>query len=107
MGSFKICEKFGAGSPLFTVFKSRLPVDRWDPSQPSEDDLVLTRILRLRGTEKENLNTYDRFIYIHGTNQEGRIGSPASHGCIRMKNADVIELFDTAPLNTPVRITPA
>ena len=104
LGSFEICEKFGDRAPLFTIFKSRAAVGEWDPTEPSEDDLVLTRILRLQGTEDSNANTYDRYIYIHGTNQEERIGVPASHGCIRMNNMDILELYDSVPLQTPIRI---
>jgi hypothetical protein len=58
-----------------------------------EDDLILSRILWLDGAEAANANTKERYIYIHGTNQEERIGTPASHGCVRMTNADVIDLF--------------
>ena len=59
-----------------------------------EDDLVLSRILWLGGLDLENANTYDRYIYIHGTNQEELIGQPASHGCVRMRNADMVELVE-------------
>ena len=54
----------------------------------------MSRILWLDGLEGHNANTRDRFIYIHGTKHEDKIGKPDSHGCIRMRNADVIELFD-------------
>ncbi len=62
-----------------------------------DDDLVLTRILWLEGDEEHNANTRDRYIYIHGTNHEGLIGQPASHGCVRMRNSDMIELYDLSP----------
>ena len=89
--------------PLGTVFKSRRPV-KATKKMLREDDLVMTRILWLDGLDSGNANTYGRFIYIHGTNHEGQIGEPASHGCIRMRNADVIELFDLVQEGTPVRI---
>ena len=64
----------------------------------------LESILWLDGLEEHNANTRDRFIYIHGTNHEDEIGQPASHGCIRMKNADLIALFDQVPLGAEVVI---
>jgi lipoprotein-anchoring transpeptidase ErfK/SrfK len=76
----------------------------WDPSEPVEGDLVLTRILWLEGAEEANANTKQRYIYIHGTNQEDRIGEPASIGCVRMRNADVIALYELAPEGTEVEI---
>jgi hypothetical protein len=73
-----------------------------------EDD-VTTRIMWLDGQENKvnkngNIDSHKRYIYIHGTPEEGLIGEPASHGCIRMKNADVIELFDAVPSGTLVEI---
>ena len=62
----------------------------------------MTRILWLDGLEPHNANTHERYIYIHGTNHEEAIGEPASHGCIRMRNADVVELFDLVEVDTPV-----
>ena len=105
LGSFEVCEKFGGQADLFTIFRSRTAAGTWDPSKPSGEDLILTRILRLNGLEEANSNSYGRYIYIHGTNQEDRIGTPASHGCVRMRNSDVIELYDSVPLQTPVRIS--
>jgi phosphoserine phosphatase len=105
-GNFEVCEKFGDAEPSGTIFKSRKPVGIWNPEMKCEDDLVLTRILRLAGKDPENENTYDRFIYIHGTNQEQKIGAPASHGCIRLRNDDVVELFELIPNHTAVIIHP-
>ena len=102
-GSFRIAEKIGDGMPVGTVFKSRRPV-KATKKMLREDDLVMTRILWLDGTGRANANTYDRFIYIHGTNHEDRIGEPASHGCIRMRNSDLVELFDRVEIGTPVMI---
>ena len=105
-GNFEICEKIGDGSPPRTIFKSRRPVGIWNPTIFTNEDLVLTRILRLTGKDPENQNTFDRFIYIHGTNHEEKIGRPASHGCIRLRNDEVIELFDMIPNQTEVIIHP-
>jgi lipoprotein-anchoring transpeptidase ErfK/SrfK len=105
-GHFVVAEKIGAQMPVFTVFKARQPVGTWSPDQPCDDDLILTRILRLKGLDPENANTWDRYIYIHGTNHEDKIGTPTSHGCIRMRNDDVIDLFDRIPTETPLLIHP-
>ncbi len=70
------------------------------------DDLVMSRILWLDGLEAANANTYSRYIYIHGTNHEEHIGEPASHGCVRMKNADIADLFELVQVGTPVAIAP-
>jgi hypothetical protein len=103
IGRFRIAEKIGGDVPLGTVFKSRMPV-RVSAKSLKADDLVMSRILWLDGRQVRNANTYDRFIYIHGTNHEEQIGTPASHGCIRMKNADLGELFDRVAVDTPVVI---
>ena len=68
------------------------------------DDLIMSRILWLDGLERRNANTHDRYVYIHGTNHEDKIGTPDSHGCIRMRNDHVIELFDLVDEGTPVTI---
>jgi L,D-transpeptidase YbiS len=104
-GKFRIAEKIGAGMPLGTVFKSRRPVKATKQAL-REEDLVLTRILWLDGLERRNANTHDRYIYIHGTNHEEKIGLPDSHGCVRMKNVDLLELFERVTEGTPVEIRP-
>jgi L,D-transpeptidase YbiS len=104
-GKFRITEKIGEGMPPGTVFKSRRPVKATKKAL-REEDLVMTRILWLDGLERRNANTHDRYIYIHGTNHEERIGLPDSHGCIRMKNADLVELFERVSEGTPVEIRP-
>jgi lipoprotein-anchoring transpeptidase ErfK/SrfK len=103
IGRFRIAEKIGGDVPNGTVFQSRVPLKPGDPFPPTED-LVMSRILWLDGLEEHNANTHERFIYIHGTKHEDKIGSPASHGCIRMRNADVIDLFDLVDEDTPVVI---
>ena len=104
LGGFVVVEKFGEEAEPGTIFKARKPVGHWNPGDPAEEDLILTRILRLRGIEKRNANTFDRYIYIHGTNEERRMGRKGSHGCVRMRNRDIMDLFDTVPEGTPVWI---
>lgn len=103
IGRFRVAEKIGDGLPSDTVFQSRVPLKADDPLPPTED-LVMSRILWLDGLDEHNANTRDRFIYIHGTKHEDKIGNPASHGCVRMRNADVIELFDLVDEGAPVII---
>lgn len=103
LGRFTICEKIGHGLPLGTAFRGRIPL-RAEEVPPGDDDQILSRILWLDGIEEHNANTRQRFIYIHGTNHEETIGQPTSHGCIRMRNADLIALFDRVPVGTEVLI---
>ncbi len=102
LGLHRVVERFGKGKPLGSVFKSRratgkvIPEMQWRGA--SDEDYVLTRILHLRGVEEghnagSGIDSYQRCIYIHGTNEEDRLGKPASHGCIRMANKDVADLF--------------
>lgn len=104
-GRFRVAEKHGAGAPLGTIFKSRQPVGLWRPGdRVLPDDLITSRLLWLEGIEKHNANTYDRYIYLHGTNQEHRLGTPHSHGCVRLSNEAVIELYDLVPEGAEVVI---
>ena len=105
LGNFQIREMIGAGEPSGTVFKGRVPVGRWELGQPEEEDMILSRILWLDGMEEQNCNTHSRYVYIHGTNDEERIGKPVSHGCVRLRNADVIELFEQLTPGTKVLIS--
>lgn len=102
-GRFRVAEKIGGDMPSGTVFQSRVPLKPDDPLPPTED-LVMSRILWLDGLEEHNANTRDRFIYIHGTKHENKIGTPDSHGCVRMRNADVVELFTLVDEGTHVLI---
>lgn len=113
-GRHRIADKIGAGEPLCSAFKSRQPTGEiWTPELDAENpgrDWILTRILWLEGLEAGknkggSVDTHDRFIYIHGTNEEHTLGTPASHGCIRMKNAEVAELFELVDVGTEVRIS--
>jgi L,D-transpeptidase YbiS len=105
LGSFIVQEKHGAGAASGTIFRSRQPVGLWQPGMETQTDLVLTRILWLGGTQAHNANTFERYIYIHGTNDEARIGRAMSHGCVRLRNADVIQVFEQVPVGTPVWIS--
>ena len=104
-GRFRIAEKIGEGMPIGTVFKGRVPV-KARKKLLRDEDLVMTRILWLDGLDPANANTHGRYIYIHGTNHEEQIGEPASHGCIRMGNADLVELFELVEVGAPVVIRP-
>jgi L,D-transpeptidase YbiS len=103
LGHFRVSDKIGDGAAAGTIFKARVPLGPEDPL-PDTNDFVTSRILWLDGLDEENRNTRDRFIYIHGTTHEDRIGKADSHGCIRMRNADVIELFDLVAEGTRVTI---
>lgn len=101
-GHFVICSAHGENAPLNTVFRGRLPVGQW-PAAGGED-AILARILCLHGLDPANANTRARYIYIHGTADTAHLGTPASHGCIRMSPADIAALFPRCPVGTPVCI---
>jgi len=111
LGIHSIKEKFGAGAPAGRVFRDREDTrEDWDHTQ-NGDNLILTRILRLEGLEQginkgEGVDSYERYIYIHGTGREDLIGTPLSHGCVCMRNHDIIRLFETVKENTLVYIDP-
>jgi lipoprotein-anchoring transpeptidase ErfK/SrfK len=115
LGLHRIAEKIGDGAALGTIFKSRQNTGKQveiltAPGADSKDDYVTSRIMWLDGLEPGvnkggDVDSKERFIYIHGTGEEGKLGTPASHGCIRMKNADVINLFNRVDENTLVYIT--
>lgn len=93
-GRFVIAEKIGDGMPEGTIFVAREPVGLWKKGETSDQDLILSRVIRISGLDPENANSFDRFIYLHGTNREDLLGQAASHGCIRMSNHDIIELHN-------------
>lgn len=112
-GVHRIARKIGAGQPLGTWFRSREATgSRWTPDAPGapgagDEDLILSRILTLEGCEEgvnrgPGCDSRERFIYVHGTNHEADIGRPASHGCIRMSNADVVDLFERVEEGAPL-----
>lgn len=113
-GLHRIAQKIGADAPLFSVFKARVPTGEiWTPELEAKapgSDWILSRILWLEGMEpaKNQGGTVDsqaRYIYIHGTNEESKIGTAVSHGCIRMRNTDVADLFERVPVGTVVEMT--
>lgn len=94
LGRMQIAKKIGNGQPPGAVFKSRNPTGEViQPNAPGRDPIV-SRILWLTGTQSENRNAFRRFIYIHGTPEHSRLGSPASYGCIRMGSKDVVDLYN-------------
>ena len=112
-GAHRIAQKIGEGAPLFAVFKARVATGEiWTPQLEAEEpgrDWILSRILWLDGLEPGNnqggdVDSHARYIYIHGTNEEDKIGTPVSHGCIRMCNADVAALYDLVSVDTRVNI---
>jgi len=105
LGELEIARKIGGGAPAGAVFKDQRETGEiLRPDTPGRDPIV-SRILWLRGLEACNRNAFSRYIYIHGTAEESRIGTPASYGCIRMRSADVISLYDTVGVGTKVDIT--
>ena len=104
-GRFAIAEKIGGDAPARTIFRKREATGVWDGS-PQPEDLILSRILWLDGLDPDNADTRRRFIYLHGTNHEDQLGRPGSQGCIRMANADIIELFDEVETGASVIIHP-
>jgi lipoprotein-anchoring transpeptidase ErfK/SrfK len=109
-GIHRVRHKIGGGEQLGSVFKSREPNGQLMKTRNNtEADEITSRILWLDGLEEgvnkgEDLDTYSRYIYIHGTSDEKRLGQPVSKGCIRMRNEDVIELFENVLLNDLVII---
>jgi hypothetical protein len=101
-GLHEIAEKHGAGQPPGIVFKARVATGKHFsefPANEQQRNLITSRILWLRGLEPGvnaggNVDTYARYVYIHGTNHEERLGTPFSGGCIEMPNLGIIELFD-------------
>lgn len=134
LGLHLIADRIGDGQPLGTIFKGRVPIGRtknWRASA-EESNLITTRILRLRGLEvgfnagncslaklaladrerasalggegAVSVDSYDRYIYVHGTNHEQRLGEPFSGGCIELGNEAIANLFPWIPLGTPVMV---
>jgi L,D-transpeptidase YbiS len=107
--------KIGAGQPMHAVFVRRRPTgELWTPelhaSNPGRD-WILTRILWLSGCEPGfnrlgDVDTMRRYVYIHGSHDKAEMGKPGSVGCVRMRGADIVELFDLVPPYTPVEISP-
>jgi L,D-transpeptidase-like protein len=94
LGQLEVAQKIGGGAVSGTVFKDRHKTGEIVGVNAPGRDPIVTRILWLRGREPQNANAFTRDIYIHGTPEERNIGKPASYGCIRMRSADVIQLYD-------------
>jgi lipoprotein-anchoring transpeptidase ErfK/SrfK len=104
LGKLAVARKIGGSAPKGMVFKSRKPTGEiLKPNAPGRDPIV-SRILWLQGKESQNRNTYRRCIYIHGTPEEWRLGSPASYGCIRMSSSDVIDLYKRIGVGAEVQV---
>lgn len=114
LGVHFIAEKIGDNAPLASIFKGRINTGKIASiltrrDSRSTEDLITSRILWLSGLQEginngRNIDTYQRYIYIHGTHEEGRLGKPASHGCIRMANQAIIDLFEQVAEGTLVDI---
>ena len=107
-GRFQIAKKIGDGLPVGSVLVGREPTGEiYHPelvkAQPDRD-WILTRILWLDGLDKSNQNTKSRYIYIHGSPEQTPMGVPGSKGCIRMRNQDIVELFDKVQIAEDVVI---
>jgi len=104
LGKLEIAKKIGDGAPSGMAFKDRRPTGEIVPPDSPGRDIIVTRILWLKGDEAQNSRAYSRYIYIHGTPEERNIGLPVSYGCVRMRSTDVIELFNTVGRGAKVEI---
>lgn len=109
-GLFTVVEKIGEDVPAGTVFIARKSTgthfSEWLKDKP-DCNLITSRILRITGEELGknrggNVDTFERYVYIHGTNQENKLGTPNSHGCLLMSNAEIIALFEQ--ISVPARL---
>ncbi len=113
LGIHRVAEKIGSGCASGEIIVGRVPTGEQaeivEEKKSTNKDLITSRILWLQGLEPginsgQDIDSFKRYIYIHGTNEEGLIGRPASNGCIRMKNAHIIELFQKVDVDTVVLI---
>lgn len=111
-GLHEICEKIGEDQPMGMVFEGRKPIGLkfWECSQEkNKRNLITSRILRLMGLEEGvnkggKVDSFDRYIYLHGTNHESRLGSPSSSGCLQLSNKEILELFEKISLKSHLLI---
>lgn len=110
-GLHRVKERIGAKAKIGEIIKGGTPTGKitkiFTDKTDVASDYITTRVMWLDGVEPENKNTHERYVYIHGTPEEGLVGTPHSHGCIRMKNADVLDLFNQTPSGTYVYIDKA
>jgi hypothetical protein len=112
LGLHAVCDIIGIHEPIYTQFVARKPIGLYPPSQwsnASSIDMILSRIIRLKGLEPginqgPGVDSYERLIYIHGTHQETLIGTPQSKGCIRMLNHDIIKLCQQIHIGEQINI---
>ena len=104
LGKHRVAKKIGRAQPEGAVFKSRSFTGEVLPVNAPGRDPIVTRSLWLEGVEPQNLSSYGRFIYIHGTPEERNIGKPVSYGCIRMRSSDIVALFDQVGRGAQVEI---
>ncbi|HKB91567.1 MAG TPA: L,D-transpeptidase [Opitutaceae bacterium] len=112
-GLHEVAERIGGGQPIGMVFKARVPIGqhfREMPDSEENDNLITSRILWLRGLEPrlnagDDVDTYQRYVYIHGTNREDMIGEPWSAGCVLMRNLEIIELYEQVRVGDQVFIS--
>jgi len=112
LGWHRIQARIGAGAAPGTIFQERVDSGRVWGGEETQEDLILTRILTLEGLEEgfnrgPGLDSLERCIYIHGTNREAQIGTPVSHGCLRLSNVDVRALFDLVREGEPLLVVEA
>jgi hypothetical protein len=115
-GLHRIAEKIGTEAPSGMIFKARKPTGQiWNTIPSTEDNLITSRILWLEGCEHgfnqgldssgKVVDTKERYIYIHGTNQHEKLGTPNSHGCVLLSDQDVIKLFESVAVGTYVYLS--
>ena len=105
LGTLFVSGKFGDHLPAGTVIKNRAPTREIIGVDAPNRDAIISRVIWLRGMERQNSASHDRCIYIHGTPEERHIGKPFSFGCIRMRSRDVIALYDRAHVGLHVTIS--
>jgi lipoprotein-anchoring transpeptidase ErfK/SrfK len=112
-GLHEIAEKVGDGLPVNSIIKNKMPTgavaEVVTQNRSTGEDIITTRILHLRGMEDdvnrgEGFDSYSRGIFIHGTHEEGLLGTPASKGCVRMSNSEILQLFESVEVGTFVVI---
>src|SRR5204862_7576389 len=107
LGTLFVSAKFGDRLPAGAVIETLVPTGEIVDANAPGRDAIVSRVIWLRGMEQQNSGARDRCIYIHGTPEERRIGTPASFGCIRMRSSDIIQLYDIVGTGAAVTIVNA